>query len=123
MIKKHATTLALIAAATLAAAPVAAAKTLQGTVTGQGMNVTYSGKAEGKKFCVGFVSDKGTVQPESLKLSVKKGGKLTLSSPPSALKPEVCKRDKKFAKAAKKAGKVKVTAFGPYLEEGSGTLK
>jgi hypothetical protein len=124
MTKKYATTLAQIAAASLAAAPAVAAKTLQGTVKGQGMNVTYTGKAQGKKkFCVGFVSDKGTVQPESLELSVKKGGTLTLSSAPSAIKPEVCKNGKKFVKAAKKEDKVKVTASGPYLEQGKGTLK
>ena len=104
----------------LVAAPTAMAKSFSGTVKGSGISAEYTIKNKGDKVCVEYGGSKTSNEPETVKFSVKNGGSFKPSNPTKSS----CKTDKGFAKALKKANKVKAKGSGAYPgEDIKGTLK
>jgi hypothetical protein len=112
-------TLAAACAIALVAAPTAMAKSFSGTVSGDGISANYTIKNQGKKVCVTYGGSSSSNEPEEIKFSVKGEGSLKYGNP---LKSK-CVGDKGFAKALKKANKVKAKGTGAYGEKFKGTLK
>lgn len=110
-----------VCAVALAAAPTAMAKgSFSGTLSGDGISAKYTIKAKGKNVCVTYGGSSTSNEPETVKFSVKRGGKFKDRRPQDA---QYCKKDKGFAKALKKAKKVKGKGSGAYGEKFSGTLR
>ncbi len=110
-----------VCAVALAVAPAALAKgSFSGTVSGEGISAKYTIKAIDKKVCVRYGGSASSNEPESLTFSVKGEGKFKDPRPQDT---KYCKGDKSFAKALKKANKVKAKGQGAYGEKISGTLK
>lgn len=104
----------------LVAAPTAMAKSFSGTVSGEGISAKYTIKNKGsKKVCVTYGGSQSSNEPEDIKFSVKGEGSFKYGSPLESK----CVSDKKFAKALKKANKVKAKGSGAYGEKIKGTLK
>jgi hypothetical protein len=109
---------AALSALALVFAPAAMAKTFSGNVKGDGIKSKYSISNDGKEVCVDYRGSKTSNEPERLKFKAE-GDSFKDNSPTSS----DCKKDKGFAKALKKANKVKVSGSGAYGERVKGTLK
>lgn len=112
-------TVATACAVALVAAPTAMAKSFSGTVSGEGISADYTIKNKSKKVCVTYGGSRSSNEPETIKFSVKGEGSFKHGNPTES----GCKGDKSFAKALKKANKVKATGTGAYGEKIKGTLK
>jgi hypothetical protein len=112
------------AIALLMAPPALAGKSFDGKVKGGGIVAEYTIEVKGKKkVCVTYGGSQSANAPEDLVFEVKDGKDKLKFKDPRPQDAEYCKSNKKFAKALKKAGKVKVTGTGAYGEELKGTLK
>lgn len=114
-------TAAATCAIALIAAPTAMAKSFSGTVSGSGISAQYTIENKGDKVCVSYGGSATSNEPETIKFSVKDGGSFKDKRPTDS---KYCKKDKGFAKALKKAKKVKAKGSGAYPgEDIKGTLK